>query len=62
MYKDKTLSESENILQSLLHRLEKCENKKQAQIYNIKIGSYYKFFHLRIKAVKEWPFDWKIIL
>ncbi|GAB1469325.1 hypothetical protein MASR2M66_02010 [Chloroflexota bacterium] len=63
-YKDKSLSHSEETLQTLLTNLciDKCDDKELAEVVKLKIDVYYKYFHERILAVKEWPFDWKIIL
>lgn len=63
-YKDQSLSLSEETLQTLLANLcvDKCDDKNLAEVVKLKIGVYYQYFHERILAVKEWPFDWKIIL
>lgn len=62
--KERCLSQSESFLQALLTNLcvENCDNKEKAEIVQLKIDVYYQYFHKRIMAVKEWPFDWKIIL
>lgn len=63
-YKDIALSESEKNLQVLLNNLclEKVNKKDLAETVKIKIDVYYNYFHTRILAVKEWPFDWKVII
>jgi hypothetical protein len=62
--KDKSLSQSEETLQALFKKLYAGENnnKEAAEVVKLKVDLYYQYFHQRILAVKEWPFDWKIIL
>jgi hypothetical protein len=63
-YKDVALSDSEKNLQVLLNNLhiEKINKSDMAETVKLKIDTYYNYFHKRILSVKEWPFDWKIIL
>jgi hypothetical protein len=62
--KDKSLSQSEETLQALLKNLQgnKNGNREAVEVIKLKADLYYQYFHQRILAVKEWPFDWKIIL
>ncbi len=62
--KDKSLSQSEEKLQVLFKKLYADENnsKDAAEVVKLKVDLYYQYFHQRILAVKEWPFDWKIIV
>ena len=39
-----------------------CNDKELANVLRFKIDAYYQYFHRRIMAVREWPFDWKVIL
>ncbi len=62
--KEDCLAESEAILQTLLSDLclTPCNDKELANVLRFKIDAYYQYFHRRIMAVREWPFDWKVIL
>ena len=63
-YKDSCLAQSEAVLQTLLGRLcsETCKDMERAQAIQLQTDAYYRYFHERIMKVREWPFDWKIIL
>ena len=62
--KEEHLSESEEVLQRMLKGLclEDCCDASEASTLKIKIDIYYQYFHTRIMAVKEWPFDLNVLL
>jgi len=62
--KEEHLLRSECVLQTLLAGLfdEACGDKDRAKVAETRIDVYYEYFHKRIAAVKEWPFDWKVVV
>ncbi|OGN72246.1 MAG: hypothetical protein A2X25_00865 [Chloroflexi bacterium GWB2_49_20] len=63
-YKEESLTNSEKVLQKLLSDLclDDWIEKDKAYSVQIKINTYYTYFHERIMAVKEWLWDWKVLL
>ena len=63
-YKSEQVAASEAVMQNLLKNLslERVDDRESAEVVQLKINVYYEYFYKRLTSVKEWPFDWKIIL